>query len=73
MMTKPLAALLALICLTSFTASGFAEDLLQVYDLAVKVDPTLRESEQTLYATREYQPQAQADLLPKVSMYGEMN
>ncbi|MBB1073386.1 TolC family outer membrane protein [Rhodoferax sp. 4810] len=72
-MTKPLSAILTALCLTGYAAIGHAEDLLQIYDLAVKVDPTLRESEQNLYATREYQPQAQAYLLPKVSMYGEMN
>jgi len=45
-----------------------AEDLLGIYDLAVKSDPTLREAEQTLYATREVKPQARALLLPNFAV-----
>lgn len=44
--------------------SATAEDLIQVYDLAVQSDPVLKEQEQTLYATREVKPQARALLLP---------
>lgn len=43
-----------------------AEDLIQVYDLAVRSDPVLREAEQQLFATREVEPQARALLLPQV-------
>ena len=48
-----------------------AEDLIQVYDLAVQSDPKLREAEQTLYATREAKPQALSLLLPNLSVQGE--
>lgn len=47
-----------------------AEDLIQIYDLAVQSDPKLRESEQTLFATKEKRPQAMALLLPNVSVQG---
>jgi len=45
-------------------ASTTAEDLIQIYDLAVQSDPILKEQEQSLYATREVKPQARALLLP---------
>ena len=50
-----------------------AEDLLQIYDKAVVSDPTLREAEQTLFATREVKPQAQALLLPNLSAKGTLD
>jgi outer membrane protein len=50
-----------------------AEDLLQIYDQAVVSDPTLREAEQTLFATREVKPQAQALLLPNLSAKGTLD
>ncbi|MBK1648541.1 type I secretion protein TolC [Rhabdochromatium marinum] len=50
-----------------------AADLLGIYDLAVNSDPTLRESEQVLYATRESKPQARALLLPNFSLSGDVN
>jgi len=56
------------IALTPFLAQ--AEDLLGIYDLAVQSDPTLREAEQTLYATREVKPQARALLLPDFGIAG---
>jgi outer membrane protein len=56
------------IALTPFLAQ--AEDLLGIYDLAVQSDPTLREAEQTLYATREVKPQARALLLPDFGITG---
>jgi outer membrane protein len=49
-----------------------AEDLLDIYDLAVKSDPTLREAEQTLFATREVKPQARALLLPNFGLSGDV-
>ena len=54
-------------------SSALAEDLIQVYDLAVRSDPVLREAEQTLFATREVKPQARALLLPNVAATGEAN
>ncbi|NCA68826.1 MAG: type I secretion protein TolC [Sphingobacteriia bacterium] len=47
-----------------------AEDLLQIYDMAVQSDPRLREAEQNLFATREVKPQARALLLPNLNMVG---
>lgn len=49
-------------------ASVGAEDLLRVYDLAVRSDPVLKEAEQTLYARRETGPQARALLLPNLAL-----
>ena len=46
------------------------DDLIQIYDLAVQSDPKLRESEQSLFATKEKRPQAMALLLPNVSVQG---
>lgn len=67
----PMAALLAAPLLSLSAAAG-AEDLLQIYDLAVNSDPTLREAEQNLYASREEKPQARALLLPNFSLNGEV-
>ena len=50
-----------------------AEDLIQIYDLAVRSDPVLREAEQNLFATREVKPQARALLLPNISATGEVD
>lgn len=50
---------------------ALAEDLLQIYDMAVVSDPTLREAEQTLFATREVKPQARSLLLPSLSVKGD--
>jgi outer membrane protein len=50
-----------------------AEDLLQIYDLAVSSDPSLREAEQNFYATREVKPQAKALLLPNFGISGSVD
>ncbi len=47
-----------------------ADDLLQIYDIAVQSDPLLREAEQRLFATKEIEPQARALLLPNVAVQG---
>jgi len=62
-MRRFLYALFAVVGLGFAVAAG-AEDLLRVYDLAVRSDPVLKEAEQTLYARREVRPQVQALLLP---------
>jgi len=49
-------------------ASVAAEDLIRIYDLAVRSDPVLKETEQTLYARRETRPQARALLLPNFGL-----
>lgn len=70
-MTKPISALVLAVCIVLPTAV-LAEDLLAVYDLAVDSDPTLREAEQILYATREVKPQARALLLPNFGVTGDV-
>ena len=47
-----------------------ADDLLQIYDVAVQSDPLLRQAEQQLFATKEVMPQARALLLPNVALQG---
>ncbi len=61
-----LTAVLAL----GLTGAGpvFAEDLIQIYDLAVLGDPVLKKAEQQLLATREVKPQALALLLPNIGV-----
>jgi outer membrane protein len=51
-----------------FAAAARAEDLVQIYDLAVRSDPVLKEAQQNLYSTREVKPQARALLLPSFSV-----
>ncbi len=51
-----------------FAASAWGEDLIQIYDLAVRSDPTLKEAEQTLYSRREVKPQTRALLLPSLDL-----
>ena len=50
-----------------------ADDLLQIYDLAVSSDPALREAEQNFYATREVKPQARSLLLPNFGVTGSVD
>ncbi len=68
---RPSLAPLLVTALLALSGPTAAEDLLQIYDLAVNSDPTLREAEQTLYATREEKPQARALLLPDFSLSGD--
>jgi outer membrane protein len=70
-MIKPISALALAVCIALPTAV-LAEDLLAIYDLAVDSDPTLREAEQILYATREVKPQARALLLPDFRVTGDL-
>ena len=49
---------------------ALAEDLLQIYDLAVQSDPVLKQSEQKLLATKEVKPQSLALLLPNIGVNG---
>lgn len=59
--------------LSAMASASQAEDLLQIYDIAVQSDPTIREAEQTLFATREEKPQARALLLPNVGVTGTVD
>lgn len=75
-MRKPLVAPIAALligCLSLSTSLTQADDLIQIYDLAVTSDPLIREAEQRLFATREVQPQARALLLPNVAITGTGN
>lgn len=72
-MRKPLTSLIAALLVGSASLAApaaRADDLLQVYDMAVQSDPLLREAEQTLFATKETKPQALAPLLPQVGLQG---
>ncbi len=66
---NPIAALL-IVPLTLCVSPVRADDLIQIYDLAVTSDPLIREAEQTLFADREAKPQARALLLPNVGIEG---
>ena len=70
-MRKRLPTLIAML-MCGLSPLSQAEDLLQIYDMAVVSSPSLREAEQTLFATREVKPQAQALLLPSVSATGNL-
>lgn len=52
---------------------GTAEDLLQIYELALRNDPKIREAEQRYYANNETRPQALALLLPNLSAGGNLD
>ena len=60
-------------CLTLALAGvgpASAEDLVQIYDLAVQSDPVLKQAEQQLLATKEVKPQALSLLLPNIGISG---
>lgn len=59
--------------LAGLASASQADDLLQIYDMAVQSDPRLREAEQTLFATREVKPQARALLLPNLNVVGDLD
>ncbi len=61
------------VLLCAMASASQAEDLLQIYDMAVQSDPTIREAEQTLFATREVKPQARALLLPNLGVSGTVD
>lgn len=70
MLRRPLAFALALALLP---ASAFAEDLMQVYQLARQSDPQLAAAESGRLATREGAVQARATLLPQVNGTATLN
>jgi outer membrane protein len=72
-MTRTSAAALLAGFLLVLPALALGEDLLQIYDLAVQSDPTLKEAGSQLDATREVKPQAKALLLPNIGIQGEVN
>jgi outer membrane protein len=72
-MTRTSAAALLAGLLLVLPPLALGEDLLQIYDLAVQSDPTLKEAGSQLDATREVKPQAKALLLPNIGVQGEVN
>ena len=64
--TRPLVAL-AIAALLAGPASA-ADSLLEIYQRALKNDPTIREAEAQYLANAEVKPQARAALLPTVSV-----
>jgi len=50
--------------------SGFADDMLSVYQLAVQSDPQLQAAKASYQATREVIPQSRAALLPNIGATG---
>jgi outer membrane protein len=71
-MRKRLTILIAAL-LCGLASASQAEDLLQIYDMAVQSDPRLREAEQNLFARREIAPQARALLLPNLNVVGDVD
>ncbi|HMB74323.1 MAG TPA: TolC family outer membrane protein, partial [Gammaproteobacteria bacterium] len=61
-----------LVCTATLSAgSAFAQvGLLEIYQLALRSDPALREAEAIYLATRETKPQARSNYLPNVSLSG---
>lgn len=61
----------ALLCALCFAGSEVrAENLLDVYQLALKNDPLIREADANRLATREARPQALSALLPQLNLNG---
>lgn len=71
MRTRLSTLIAALLC--GLASASQAEDLLQIYDLAVQSDPQIRQAEQELFATREVMPQARSLLLPNLSVVGTVD
>lgn len=71
MRTRLSTLIAALLC--GLASASQAEDLLQIYDLAVQSDPQIRQAEQNLFATREVKPQARSLLLPNLSLVGDVD
>ena len=55
--------------LTFWTTPGVAEDLLEIYQLALENDPTFKAAEATLQSTIESKGQEDANYLPKLDVY----
>jgi len=64
---KLISILLGLIVALSFNSAATAEDLLDIYQRAIRQDPSLREAEANRLATLESKPQALSALLPQLT------
>ena len=67
------AAGLSLLTLLVVPSAWSAQDLLEVYELAIQHDPQLREAEETRNAILEAGPQSRARLLPSLAIVGALN
>ena len=63
----------ALCALCMASASVQAENLLDIYELALKNDPLIREADANRMATREARPQALSALLPQLNLSASRN
>ena len=55
---------------TLYTTPAFAEDLKDIYELALINDPTFKAAEATYRAGKEYKVQGRAGLLPSLNISG---
>ena len=62
--------ILALLIALSFSPAATAENLLEIYQRALRQDPALREAEANRLATLESKPQAISALLPQLTASG---
>lgn len=69
-MTKIISVATVLATGLLLTSSLMAEDLLQVYEQALRSDPLLREAEANRLAALESKPQARSALLPQITAAG---
>ncbi len=60
----------ALLCTLPFPGLTQAENLVDIYELALSNDPLIREADATRMAAREARPQALSALLPQLSLSG---
>jgi outer membrane protein len=69
-MTKKL---IMAICLAQCLAQAHAEDLIQIFDLALQEDPSIHQAEANRAAMLETKPQSIARLLPTLAIAGTLN
>ena len=58
---------------TEFTSTAYAQDLLEVYELALQNDPVLKQAHASQLATNESKNQSVAKFLPNISATGISN
>lgn len=62
-----------IIALTSFQDPVYAQDLIEIYELALLNDPQIHEAEETRRALLETKPQSLAKLLPSLAIVASVN
>ncbi|QSA98352.1 TolC family outer membrane protein [Methylococcus sp. EFPC2] len=60
-------------CFVQWITQAHADDLLQIYDLALQEDPQIHEAEASRNAIQEARPQSLARLLPTLAIVGTLN